>query len=280
MVDEDFVMGYACGYNDGIGSGEGSGGGLIIPEGTTPIYNVPILHNYVFTGTDFGLGTIDVNTCTFLNDFYSDCSLQYARNIITDKPCILPYNNPTARRKIAVAITKNGVAIGLIPIGATYYAAKSSNAYYRLIDGSFKNSHGNISVSKIENPEITTIVEEDDNQKPLFMYLEYDVVETTELYKINPSKTGTFIDSEGRTLSYYYYDEGDIDVYQGTKVTTNHFKKQIGSNLSMTTVKSTDYPDELMNVYHMNSFRPNVIWGTDIETIREFHLSLTTGLSG
>ena len=51
MVDEDFVMGYACGYNDGIGSG---GGGS--PE---PFSEIVIEKNYPFGDSGYGVATLD-----------------------------------------------------------------------------------------------------------------------------------------------------------------------------------------------------------------------------
>ena len=279
MNDEDFVMGYAVGYNDGVGSGGGSGGGLIIPEGNTPIYNVPILHNYIFEGTEFGLGTIDINSCAFLNNFARGCYWSYAKNIITGEVYMLPDGNPNVSRKIAVAITKNGVAIGLIQL-SSYDVATSENTYYRLIDGSWKKAHGNISVSKIEYPEITIAVSEEETRNQMYIYFEYDIVTEDEEYNNNSSKYGTYIDASGKTQYYRYYDEADIDVYQGTSVTVLHRKEQI-TIFTMTKIKpSADYPESLLNVYQMDVFAPSVIWGTDIENIREFHLSLTTGLSG
>ena len=84
MVDEDFVMGYAVGYNDGVGSGGGSGG-IIINEGTS-IYDVPIIQNYSFVGTNFGLATFDLNECAFMNISLSPSynnAPQYYTNPIT-----------------------------------------------------------------------------------------------------------------------------------------------------------------------------------------------------
>ena len=66
MNDEDFVMGYCVGFNDGVGSGGSGGVSVIIKDGAT-VYDVPILHNYSIVGTDYGLATFDVNECAFLN---------------------------------------------------------------------------------------------------------------------------------------------------------------------------------------------------------------------
>ena len=60
MVDEDFVMGYVVGYNDGIGSG---GGGGDVPTGDTVIYNdLTIAKQWNLTGTPFGIALFDVHS--------------------------------------------------------------------------------------------------------------------------------------------------------------------------------------------------------------------------
>ena len=53
MVDEDFVMGYVVGYNDGIGSGGGSEG---------KYDNIPIYKKYHLIGTDCYIGIADANS--------------------------------------------------------------------------------------------------------------------------------------------------------------------------------------------------------------------------
>lgn len=279
MREEDFTLGYVCGYNDA--GGGASGGGLIIPEGTIPIYNVPILHNYVFTGTEFGLGTIDINNCTFLNSFTSWRKWSYTSNVITDEPYLYQDGVLSNSRQVAAAITKNGTAIALIPLG-TYTTATSGSTHYRLVDGNFKEAHGNISASIIENQQITTIERESGTTtRQMFIYLEYDIVTTTEVYKNGNSKYGTYVDSSGQTQSYSYYDEADIDVYQETTTSTRHVKQQIRMTPAMLLSKPDKWcPDELLNVYQLGPISMSAIWGTNIETMRDFSLSLATGLSG
>ena len=59
MNDEDFVMGYAVGYNDGVGSG----GGGDVPTGDTVIYNdVAIAKRWDLTGTPFSVALFDVHS--------------------------------------------------------------------------------------------------------------------------------------------------------------------------------------------------------------------------
>ena len=59
MVDEDFVMGYVCGFNDGVGSG----GGGDVPTGETITYNdVTIAKQWNISGTPFSLALLDVHS--------------------------------------------------------------------------------------------------------------------------------------------------------------------------------------------------------------------------
>jgi hypothetical protein len=58
MVDEDFVMGYAVGYNDGVGSGGGD-----VPTGDTVIYkDVTIAKQWNLAGTPFAIALFDVHS--------------------------------------------------------------------------------------------------------------------------------------------------------------------------------------------------------------------------
>ena len=60
MRDEDFVMGYVTGYNDGVGSG---GGGGDVPTGDTAIYkDVTIAKRWNISGTPFGIALFDVHS--------------------------------------------------------------------------------------------------------------------------------------------------------------------------------------------------------------------------
>ena len=59
MNDEDFVMGYCVGYNDGAQSG----GGGDVPTGDTVIYNdVTIAKRWNLTGTPFSVALFDVHS--------------------------------------------------------------------------------------------------------------------------------------------------------------------------------------------------------------------------
>ena len=52
MNDEDFVMGYVTGYNDGVGSG---GGG----SSDEPFAEIAIEKNYLFGDSSYGIATLD-----------------------------------------------------------------------------------------------------------------------------------------------------------------------------------------------------------------------------
>lgn len=274
MNYEDFTLGYIIGYNNKKDSGGGES--IIITEGTATIYNINILHNYIFEGTDFGIGIIDINDCPFLNEFYSNCKWEIGVNMKTKEKLLLPNDNPSIERKVAVAITKNSKVIGLIELG-NYYPLKTSTVYYPLVDGSPYKAHGSITTCRIENQSIITqeIVLDSSNMN-LAIFLEYDVVFTSENYKTDTSKAKQGIDDYGNM--FLYYDKNDIDEYQGTVTSTVHQKTRLGQNLLMVT--SDNYPESLRNKYQMYTFVPNVIWGTTNENIKEFHLGLTTGLSG
>ena len=58
MNDEDFVLGYAVGFNDGVGSGGGD-----VPTGDTVVYNdVTIAKQWNLAGTPFGIALFDVHS--------------------------------------------------------------------------------------------------------------------------------------------------------------------------------------------------------------------------
>ena len=59
MVDEDFVMGYVCGFNDGVQSGGGGG----VPTGDTVIYNdVTVAKKWNLSGTPFSIALFDLHS--------------------------------------------------------------------------------------------------------------------------------------------------------------------------------------------------------------------------
>lgn len=104
MVDEDFVMGYACGYNDGIGSGGGSSG--------EPFSEIVIEKNYPFGDSGYGVATLDFKK--------SHCYRQSLASYVVANPGgITPYRTvwgPVDHRIYlwTYAMTKGGKTIGLV----------------------------------------------------------------------------------------------------------------------------------------------------------------------
>lgn len=104
MVDEDFVMGYACGYNDGIGSGGGGSG--------EPFSEIVIEKNYPFGDSGYGVATLDFKK--------SHCYRQRLASYVVDNPGgLTPYRTvwgPVNNRTYlwTYAMTKGGKTIGLV----------------------------------------------------------------------------------------------------------------------------------------------------------------------
>ena len=155
MVDEDFVMGYAVGYNDGVGSGGSGGISVIIKDGAT-VYDVPILHNYSLVGTDYGLATFDVNECAFLNPTPSNGNINYDmtynKNPITGEVKVYKRSQPGSSlgRSIAYALTKGGKAIGI------YRSQSGSYTPYNLVESWVRIEDGTLYLRK-EKHRFTTI---------------------------------------------------------------------------------------------------------------------------
>lgn len=112
MVDEDFVMGYAVGYNDGVGSG-GSGG---VPGDMT------FIKKYQLVGTDWSIG---------LNaDYYgAEESLNVystSGGVALSSDYIAPYPLET-NYEILFVVLKNNCIVGIVPINkyTRYYKSMS-----------------------------------------------------------------------------------------------------------------------------------------------------------
>lgn len=121
VVDEDFVMGYACGYNDGIGSGGGGSG--------EPFSEIVIEKNYPFGDSGYGVATIDIKTSRL---WAQDNIAQWA---VENPGGLTPYRivfGPVNSRhyKIGYAMTKNGKIIG--------YATGSQNIAHDDIEWSYE----------------------------------------------------------------------------------------------------------------------------------------------
>lgn len=103
MRDEDFVMGYTCGYNDGIGSGGGGSG--------EPFSEIVIEKNYPFGDSSYGVATIDIKKShLWAHDNIAQWGVENPGGIT---PYRTVYGPPTNRfYKMGYAMTKNGKIIG------------------------------------------------------------------------------------------------------------------------------------------------------------------------
>lgn len=134
MVDEDFVMGYAVGFNDGVQSGGGGG----------KFDNIPLLKKYSFAGTDYGIGVVDVNNEMF--DVAYNVT-NYSANK-PEKVNFCPYPDSVARR-IRLAVLKGGEVVGLLMMG-DYLAVNRSYIF----DGTTWNHNGTDTIEKIEDASV------------------------------------------------------------------------------------------------------------------------------
>lgn len=115
MVDEDFVMGYAVGFNDGVGSGGGSGGSGLYGD-------VVIAKRYRFGDSGYGIATIDFKKSARCRGF-SGCSSYAVPNGAT---CTMSWG-PISSEKIewGYAMTKGdeiiGFQSGFFTVGSNSY---------------------------------------------------------------------------------------------------------------------------------------------------------------
>ena len=112
MVDEDFVMGYCVGYNDGVGSG-GSGG---VPGDMT------FIKKYQLVGTDWSIGlNADYYTAEESLTVYSTSG-----GVALSSDYIAPYPLET-NCEILFVVLKNNCIVGVVPIGkyTRYYKSMS-----------------------------------------------------------------------------------------------------------------------------------------------------------
>ena len=131
MVDEDFVMGYVTGYNDGVQSGGGGG----------KFDNIPLLKKYSFAGTDYGIGVVDVN-----NEMFQVANnVQNSGAYVPDKVNFCPYPNSLYSR-IRLAVLKGGEVVGLLMMG-DYLSINRGYSF----DGTTWNKVGTDTTEKIEN---------------------------------------------------------------------------------------------------------------------------------
>ena len=276
MVDEDFVMGYAVGYNDGVGSG--GSGGIVIKDGAT-VYNVPILQNYSLVGTDYGFATFDVNECAFLNMAPVQCGdayICYHKNPITGKIEVYKRSQPSGHvsRSMAYALTKGGKAIGIYKAQSwsfTPYALHEPPV--RIEDGTLYPRKERDTFTTIRSPILTfedVPTSIDPNQTNLNMYLEWD--DETRTIKYTQPK-----DYYNEEYSFHYYHKAELDAQtiESDQTTITHRKVKI-TNFGRV-LSAEDYPEEWLGKYRFTPTLQNPIFG--ISVADNFELT-TTYFSG
>ena len=113
MVDEDFVMGYAVGFNDGVGSGGGGSGGLD---------DMTFIKKYQLVGTDWSIGlNADYYTAEESLTVYSTSG-----GVALSSDYIAPYPLET-NCEILFVVLKNNCIVGVVPIDkyTRYYKSMS-----------------------------------------------------------------------------------------------------------------------------------------------------------
>ena len=276
MVDEDFVMGYAVGYNDGVGSG--GSGGIVIKDGAT-VYDVPILHNYSIVGTDYGLATFDVNECAFLNltpTNLGNVDIMDNKNPITGEMEVYKRSQPSGgiSRSIAYALTKGGKAIGIYKTQSASFAPYVlDEPFTRIEDGTLYPRKEKHAFTTIRNPILTfedVPVSYDPTQTNLYVYLEYDA-ETRTITYTQPK----MYYNEEYLFKYYRKAELDAQTIESDQTTTTHRKIKI-TNFGRI-LSAEDYPEEWLNKYRFTATLQNPIFG--ISVADNFELT-TTYFSG
>ena len=280
MNDEDFVLGYAVGYNDGVGSGGGGSGGVIIKDGAT-VYDVPILHNYSISGTDYGFATFDVNECAFLNITPTQpgqIDITDNKNPITGEMEVYKRSQPSGgiSRSIAYALTKGGKAIGI------YKAQSWSFAPYALIESPTRIEDGTLYPRKerdtfttIRNPILTfedVPVSYDPTQTNLNMYLECDVETRTITY----TQPKTYYNEE-YSFKYYLKSELEAQTIESDQTATVHRKVKITDFHRV--LAADNYPEEWLNKYRFLTTLQNPIFGISIMDNFELTTSLFDGIA-
>ena len=277
MVDEDFVMGYAVGYNDGVGSGGSGGVSVIIKDGAT-VYDVPILHNYSIIGTDYGFATFDVNECAFLNltpTNFSYIDMEDNKNPITGEMEVYKRPQPYGgvSRSMAYALTKGGKAIGIYKAQSwTFVPYALFESPTRIEDGTLYPRKERYTFTTIRNPILTfedVPVSYGPTQTNLNMYLEYD----EETRTINYSQPSTYYNEE-YLFKYYRKAELDAQTIESDQTTTTHRKIKITNFHRI--LSADDYPEEWLNKYEFQTLQ-NPVYG--ISVADNFELT-TTHFSG
>ena len=279
MVDEDFVMGYVTGYNDGVGSGGGGSGSVIIIDGAT-VYDVPILHNYSISGTDYGFATFDVNECAFLNltpDPVGNSELCDYKNQMTDKLEVYKRPEPSGLvyRSMAYALTKGGKAIGIYKAQSwSYrpYGLYETPSYIE--DGTLYPRKERDAFTTIRNPILTfedVPTSIDPNQTNLNMYLEWDEETRTITY----TQPKTYYNEE-HSFKYYLKSDLETQTVESDQTTTTHRKVKI-TNFCRSF--DAEYcPEEWLGKYEFQQLQ-NPIFGISIMDNFELTTSLFDGIA-
>lgn len=276
MVDEDFVMGYVCGFNDGVGSG--GSGDIVIKDGAT-VYDVPILHNYSIVGTDYGLATFDVNECAFLNLTPTNlgaADITDNKNPITGEMEVYKRSQPSGgtSRSIAYALTKGGKAIGIYKAQSASFTPYALGEPFTYIeDGTLYPRKERHAFTTIRNPVLTfedVPVSYDPTRTNLNVYLEYDA-ETRTITYTQPQ----IYYNEEYLFKYYRKAELDAQTIESDQTTTTHRKIKI-ANFGRV-LSAEDYPEEWLNKYRFTATLQNPIFG--ISVADNFELT-TTYFSG
>ena len=277
MVDEDFVMGYCVGYNDGVGSG--GSGDIVIKDGAT-VYDVPILHNYSIVGTDYGLATFDVNECAFLNlapTNLGDADITDNKNPITGEMEVQKRSQPSGgtSRSIAYALTKGGKAIGIYKAqSASFTPYALGEPFSRIEDGTLYPRKERHAFTTIRNPILTfedVPVSYDPTRTNLNMYLEYDAETRTITY----TQPKTYYNEE-YSFKYYLKSELDEQTIESDQTTTTHRKIKI---MNFGRSFDADYcPEEWLGKYKFQALQ-NPIFGISIMDNYKLTTSLFDGIA-
>ena len=277
--DEDFVMGYAVGFNDGVGSGGSGGVNVIIKDGAT-VYNVPIVHNYSISGTDYGFATFDVNECAFLNLAPTNVNyidIEDHKNPITGKLEVYkrPQPHGGVSRSMAYALTKGGKAIGIYKAQSwsfTPYALLETPV--RIEDGTLYPRKDRDTFTTIRNPILTfedkpTSI--DPKQTNLNMYLEWD----DETRTITYTQPKNYYNEE-YLFKYYHKAELDAQTIESDQTATVHRKVKI-TNFCRSF--DAEYcPEEWLGKYEFQQLQ-NPIFGISIMDNFKLTTSLFDGIA-
>ena len=150
MVDEDFVMGYACGYNDGIGSG---GGGGDVPTGDTVIYNdVTIAKQWNLTGTPFAIALFDVHSprlvCGVHSTRYektvSGNTHKWDKLVVNYWEAIGLLHNEKIVTVVPIRSVNEYLALNGIPQSGTFIEFKETSGTAELTHSATENSDGSV----------------------------------------------------------------------------------------------------------------------------------------